>query len=140
MLKKLVQVLPLYIIALILLPQLAIATVGYEEVGQVVLHGKVTDAQTQKPLAGATVSIPDLKLGVITDNEGEYQIKGLPAGNFLVEVKYLGYATATKSIALKDNVTANFTLQESATEIGEVVVTGTSKATQIKRSPVPIVT
>ncbi|WP_298301529.1 TonB-dependent receptor [Hydrotalea sp.] len=140
MLKKLVQVLPLYIIALILLPQLAIATVGYEKVGQVVLHGKVTDAQTQKPLAGATVSIPDLKLGVITDNKGEYQIKGLPAGNFLVEVKYLGYATATKSIALKDNVTANFTLQESATEIGEVVVTGTSKATQIKRSPVPIVT
>ncbi len=102
MLKKLLLALPLYSILFILLPQFAIAWDGNEDLEQVVLHGKVLDAQTQKPLVGATVSIPDLKLGVITDDKGEYQIKGLPVGNFLIEVKYVGYATATKNVALKE--------------------------------------
>ncbi|MDE3125184.1 MAG: TonB-dependent receptor [Bacteroidota bacterium] len=138
MLKKLLKAFTHYFVVCIIFPQFSKANVI--ETGQVVLHGKVIDAQTQHPLSGATVSIPDLKLGVITDSKGDYEIKGLPTGVFLVEVKFVGYATATKNVAFKDNVIANFSLQESATEIGEVVVTGTSKATQIKRSPVPIVT
>lgn len=138
MLKKLLKAFTHYFVVCIIFPHFSKANVI--ETGQVVLHGKVIDAQTQHPLSGATVSIPDLKLGVITDSKGDYEIKGLPTGVFLVEVKFVGYATATKNVAFKDNVIANFSLQESATEIGEVVVTGTSKATQIKRSPVPIVT
>lgn len=103
------------------------------------LSGQVSDSKTGKGIPGATVLIPDLKLGVATDAAGHYIFKGLPNGNFLVEVKSLGYKSVSMAVLLKDDVKADFKLEESATEISEVVVTGSSKATQIKRNPVPIV-
>ena len=104
------------------------------------INGIVTDAKTNQPLQGAAVTIPDLKLGTVTDSLGRYSLKNLPAGNFLIEVKFEGFKSITKNITLKNGVTVeNFKLEESAAEINEVVVTGTSKATQIKRNPVPII-
>ncbi|MES2004564.1 MAG: TonB-dependent receptor [Bacteroidota bacterium] len=107
--------------------------------GKASLSGQVSDLKTGKPLIGATVLIPDLKLAVAADMNGRYDFKGLPSGTFLLEIKFIGYKSITKNIVLKDAVTADFKLEESATEINEVVVTGSSKATQIKRNPVPIV-
>ncbi len=105
-----------------------------------ILKGKITDAKTNLPLQGASIIIPDIKLTTITNTNGEYELTNLPVGKFLIEIKYEGYKTVTKNILLfKGTVTENFVLEESATEISEVVVTGTTKATQIKRNPVPIV-
>ena len=103
------------------------------------LSGLITDAHTKKPLSGASVLIPDLKLGVATDAEGKYEFKNLPTGSFLIEIKFEGFKSITKTISLNGVTKENFQLEESATEINEVVVTGSSKATQIKRNPVPIV-
>lgn len=104
------------------------------------LTGIVTDAKTGLALQGAVVTIPDLKLGTLTDSMGKYGFKNLPSGTFLVEVKFEGYKSITKNAVLRNGLTIeNFTLEESAAEINEVVVTGISKATQIKRNPVPIV-
>ncbi|MDB5211125.1 MAG: TonB-dependent receptor, partial [Sediminibacterium sp.] len=107
--------------------------------GTASLSGQITDLATTKPLPGATVLIPDLKLAVAADASGNYRFSGLPSGTFLVEIKFVGYKSVTKNILLKDAVKEDFKLEESATEISEVVVTGSSKATQIKRNPVPIV-
>lgn len=108
--------------------------------GKVTLSGIVADAKTNTPLQGASVYIPDLKLGVVTDSLGKFTIKNLPTGTFLIEIKFEGYKTITQSIVLKDAIaTQNFLLQETVTEVSEVVVTGSSKATQIKRNPVPII-
>jgi iron complex outermembrane receptor protein len=139
MLKMKILALPIYVFAVLLIPQILLAN-HVDNPNPSVLTGKLVDATTHKPLVGATVTIHDLKLGVITNDNGDYDIKGLPIGDFLVEVKFVGYATVTKNVALKGSETVNFSLNESAAEIGEVVVTGTSKATQIKRSPVPVVT
>ena len=104
------------------------------------LQGTVIDAKTKKPLPSAGISIPDLKLTIPSDSLGHYAFNNLPSGSFLIEVQYEGYKTITKNIVLKDQVTIeNFQLEETATEISEVVVTGISKATQIKRNPVPII-
>ena len=107
---------------------------------KVTLSGVVADSKTNLPLQGASVYIPDLKLGVVTDSLGKFTIKNLPTGTFLIEIKYEGYKTFSQSIILKDAfITQNFLLEETVTEVSEVVVTGTSKATQIKRNPVPII-
>ncbi len=103
------------------------------------LSGTVADAKSKKPLPGATVSIPDLKLVVATDTMGKFNFKNLPLGTFLVEIKFEGYKSITRNVPLNGIVNQSFLLDESATEISEVVVTGSSKATQIKRNPVPIV-
>ena len=108
--------------------------------GKLTLTGIVADAKTNTPLAGASVYIPDSKLGVVTDSLGKFTIKNLPTGTFLIEIKYEGYKTITQIIILKETDSKqNFLLQESVTEVTEVVVTGSSKATQIKRNPVPII-
>ena len=107
--------------------------------GIAALSGQVTDAKTHKILQGASVIIPDLKLAVATDAAGNYEFKNLPSGTFLVEVKYEGYKSVTRNILLNASVKQDFMLDESAAEINEVVVTGSSKATQIRRNPVPIV-
>ena len=107
---------------------------------KIILSGTVKDEKTNTPLQGVSIYIPDLKLGVVTDSTGKFIITNLPTGTFLIEIKYEGYKTITQTIVLKNlNETQNFSLQQSVTEVNEVVVTGTSKATQIKRNPVPII-
>lgn len=105
-----------------------------------ILKGTVKDQQNGNVLFGASIYIVDLKLGVLTDSTGHYLIENLPSGTFLVEVKFEGYKTITKNILLKNGtLNEDFNLEQSVKEINEVVVTGSSKAVQIKRNPVPIV-
>ena len=103
------------------------------------LSGKVIEKEKGGALSGATVYIPDLKLGVIADANGQYQFNSLPSGTYLIQVHYVGFKTVTKNVAIIGSTVVNFELTEFATEESPVVITGLSKATQIKRSPVPIV-
>lgn len=102
------------------------------------LKGTVKDIKGQ-PLQGAIVSIPDLKTGAATDSNGQYIITNLPQGAYLVQVRLLSYTPLAMKVSIGPEKIKDFTLDETAIESGEIVVTGQSKATQIKRSPVPIV-
>ncbi|MBS1781268.1 MAG: TonB-dependent receptor [Bacteroidetes bacterium] len=102
-----------------------------------ILKGTVTDVN-KAPLIGATVAIPDLKLGTVTDEKGNYSLSALPKGRFLVQVKMLGFETITRTVDISNQVEQNFTLKESIIEKNEVVVTGTSMATEQRRSVTPI--
>ena len=103
------------------------------------LSGQVTDQKNKAPLPGATIYIPDLKLGAAADSGGFYHFSALPKGSYLVQVHYIGYKTVTRQVEINDSTIQNFELPEFAIEESPVVVTGLSKAMQIKRSPVPIV-
>lgn len=102
------------------------------------LSGKISE-QGGTPLVGATVYIPDLKLGVVTDTGGYYKFNTLPSGRYLIEVHSIGFKTLTRTVTISGPVTQDFALTDEYVEESPVVVTGLSKATQIKRSPVPIV-
>ncbi len=104
------------------------------------LSGKVTDSSTGKPLPGASIYIADLKLGVVANESGTYRFANLPSGSYLVEAHAIGHSTQTKDITITEKAVLDFELSLQYTEQSAVVVTGQSKATQIKRSPVPIVT
>jgi len=103
------------------------------------LSGRITEKGNGTAVAGASVYIPDLKLGVITDSAGYYKFDNLPSGSYLAEVRSIGYKTVTRTISISGPVTQDFVLADQYVEESPVVVTGLSKATQIKRSPVPIV-
>lgn len=114
-----------------------LARVDNEAVGR--LTGIVTDKTDGKPIFGASVSIPDLRTGTSTNSKGEYIINQVPKGVYLVQVSYLGYASVTQRVDFSKTSVLNIQLQLSAIESGEVVVTGVSRATEIKRSPIPLV-
>ncbi|MBS1565920.1 MAG: TonB-dependent receptor, partial [Bacteroidetes bacterium] len=103
------------------------------------LYGRVAEHKSNTPLAGATVYIPDLKIGAVADSNGHYRFKTLPSGTYLVEVRFVGYKSITRTVTINGDVEENFELADNAVEESVVVVTGLSKATQVKRSPIPIV-
>ena len=102
------------------------------------LSGKVTDKTTGESLPGVSIYFPDLKNGTATKDDGSYFIDKLPATKLLIQVSYLGYKIQSRQLDLAKIQTADFELELSATEIGEVVVTGQSSGIENNRTPSPI--
>ena len=101
------------------------------------LTGRVVDAATGEALPGSTVLFDDLKQGTATGADGSFSFANLPRGRFTVQVRSLGYNTVTQTVDTGAGQPLAFKLTVAATEIGQVVVTGVSQATQLRRSPVP---
>lgn len=99
--------------------------------------GRLTDATTNEPLPGANVIFPDLKQGTATDADGRFSFSNLPRGRFTVQITSLGYNTVSQTVDTGNGQPLSVGLTPAATEIGQVVVTGVSQATQLRRSPVP---
>lgn len=113
--------------------------IGHRTLAAVVsLTGTVKDRSTGQTIPGAEVYFPDLRTGSVTDINGHYSVNDLPATKTLVKVSMVGYAAITETIDLATVKTRDFLLSESVTEMNDVVVTGASKATELKRDPVPI--
>lgn len=102
------------------------------------LSGKVTDKKDGSPIIGATISIPDLKTGTITDANGNFVLNHLSKGIYLVQISYVGYSTVSQRVDFSKTTELNIQLQASSIEAGEVVITGVSRATELKKSPIPM--
>jgi iron complex outermembrane recepter protein len=102
------------------------------------LSGNITDATSHQAIEGASVYIPQLKLGAVTDINGNYKITPLPKGTYEVEIKMLGYATFVKEITIKEDATLDFSATISPTSLNEVVITSLGNITNTQRSPVPV--
>ena len=85
------------------------------------VSGRVTDASGQ-PIVGASVIVRGTTVGVSTDTEGRFALEvPSPAASQTLEVSYLGYETATVPVGSRTSF--EVTLQESSSEIEQVVVT-----------------
>jgi iron complex outermembrane receptor protein len=103
-----------------------------------IITGKITDKATGLPIAGASVFIPDLEIGAITDSNGKYIFKQLPMGGYLIQVKAIGYATMTQTIDLSKTSLFDFKLTASNYELADVIVTAPGNTTTKQRAPMPI--
>lgn len=108
--------------------------------GKTKLTGITTDKQTGEPLAGVSVYIPELQTGAVSGADGKYKVENLPRTKILYQVSYVGYSTIIGSIDLSTDSVKAFALEIGAKEMNEVVVTGASRVTEIKSSPLPIAT
>jgi iron complex outermembrane receptor protein len=102
------------------------------------LKGHVKD-KSGNPMEGAIVEIPDLKTGTVADSNGYYFLGNLPSGKYVVVASMISYSKTSLSVSINGTTVQDFLVTESAIESKEVVITGQSKATEIKRSPVPVV-
>jgi len=108
----------------LLLPVLAAA--------QLSISGKITDQQTGEALPGATISVANTNITIVSDASGKYRIANLNGGNYTITVSYIGYQTGAKSITLNTDAVSNFALINSTFFTEEVTVSGTRAA---KNSP-----
>ncbi|MGC8859567.1 MAG: TonB-dependent receptor [Ignavibacteria bacterium] len=88
------------------------------------IKGKVTDINN-KPLIGASVFLPELNKGTITNQAGEYLISNIPNGKIKIQFSFVGYNTEIKTIEIsqtENKVDALLTI--AIIQSQEVVITG----------------
>ena len=105
---------------------------------QLMLNGKITDATTGESLPGATIYLPALLKGTITNNQGIYQLNDIPTGVFEVKYSFLGYKSQLLHLHIRQDTTVNVALMPEVKEFKEVVITGSSHAMELKASPLPV--
>ena len=90
------------------------------------LKGRVLDSNGF-PLPGATIIVDNDK-GTVSDFNGFYKFIDLESGNLEISVSYIGFEGATINIKIEDNetITQDFTLEPSATELAEIIISGYS--------------
>jgi hypothetical protein len=91
------------------------------------IEGRVFDASTNQPLAGAQVVVVGSGLGNITNKDGYYFINNVPAGVHDVRATYIGYRLMTVSnqrVLSGQTMTVDFRLQPEAVAIEAITVQG----------------
>lgn len=89
-------------------------------------------------LTYANVYLKNTTQGDITDENGNYTIKNVTEGDYIIVASFTGYKTIEKKISINSkNLEINFTF-EQAENLDEIVVTGTLKPVNRLESPVPV--
>ena len=98
------------------------------------ISGYVKDANTGEDLIGATITVKELPgKGAATNAYGFYSLT-LPQGNYEINSQYAGYKPEIQQIKLDQSLKINFTLNEQAKELDEVVVSATRKDENVSRT------
>src|SRR5688500_3383876 len=97
------------------------------------IRGRVTDAASQRPVGDVQVTIVGSGLGALSGPSGDFTINNVPAGQRVVRARRLGFNPAEKTVTVStEPVTADFALTQSATQLEQLVVTGTAGAAERK--------
>ncbi|MFO7588421.1 MAG: TonB-dependent receptor [Gemmatimonadota bacterium] len=91
------------------------------------IQGRVTDAATGAPVAGAQVRVEGTTLGNITNDQGFYFVNEVPAGLQNVEANFIGYRAVVvqgERILAGQTTTLNFELEQTAVELEAITVEG----------------
>lgn len=94
------------------------------------ITGKITD-QDNLPLIGASIFVPDMNKGTISNSNGTYELSNLPNGKIKIQFSVLGYTNRIETVELNGNsLELNITLSQTALELEEIVVSGGYNSTQ----------
>ncbi len=102
---------------------LALAPLSFAQNG--IIRGKITD-ELGLSLPGATVMIESLKNGNPTDDNGNYTLVDIPAGNYRLITSFIGYKKVEQDVTVTGGETTvvNVKMEPGYTAGGEVIVLG----------------
>jgi iron complex outermembrane recepter protein len=102
------------------------------------ITGSVTNIATGRPIAGTTISIPDLKITVFADDGGHYTLRRLPKGSYLIEITAIGFAGLTQTVDFPRTSKLDFQLAPSWNTMADAVITSLGNTTSKLRTPIPV--
>jgi len=106
-------------------------SINYCLFGQNTITGVLIDKKTLLPLTGATVMLPDINKGTVTDTTGMFMFYNVPNGKLKVLYSFVGYKSKLKTIDIKFcSCFLSDTLEPDAFELQEVVISGGSYSMQ----------
>jgi outer membrane receptor protein involved in Fe transport len=92
------------------------------------ISGRIVDSRSKEPIPMANIVIRGTMYGAASDIEGNYYILNLPPGSYDLTASIVGYRSVTKTGAIVNinrTTTVDFSLDETALQAAEVVVTAT---------------
>ncbi len=97
--------------------------------------GKITDINGA-PLTGAHVSFIALEKSDITSADGSFKVQGVPIGNHVVNVSYIGYKSIQRKIILEKGTPLKliFKMEEEVSALDDVTVIAKSKSQKLRQS------
>ena len=113
-------------VALVLL---AVTGLGAQQTGSVT--GLIRDTNLQ-PVSGVQVFIADLAIGALSNTSGRYVLDNIPVGVVTVQTQRIGFSAVQQTVTVMpgQSLSLNFSIDEQALELDEIVVTGTPGGTQ----------
>ena len=98
------------------------------------IRGRVTEAGSQRPVADVQITVVGTGSGALTGQNGQYTIANVPAGQRTIRLRRLGFTPAEKAVTVSAGtaVEADFSITQSATQLEQLVVTGTAGAAERK--------
>lgn len=96
------------------------------------VRGRVIEASGQQPVADVQIMILGTTLGGLTNAAGEYAIANVPVGERQVRARRLGFKVNDQTVTVSSGAAAraDFVLVASATQLSQIVVTGTAGAVE----------
>ncbi len=114
-----------WLVLFLMLPIFALAQ------GRVTIKGTITQANTNTPIYGVNILIPQTGYGTTTDSLGNYEMTILK-GNFLIKITHQGYFSKNFQLDATKNATQNFTLDEKVNDLAEIEVSAKSANQNVK--------
>ena len=98
------------------------------------ITGTVTDRGTGIPVERVQVSVVGTVLGAVTNSEGRYTIRNVPAGNHQVRALRVGYGEqkASLTVASAQSATLDLAMSAVAVSLAEVVTTATGPSRRVE--------
>lgn len=132
-----------YILLLVLMVMGAGMTVHAEDVNPVkvgnVISGHIIEKGTEASLPYATILIVETGQGTVSDENGEFVFKKIPAGKYTLRVQLLGYETQEKKVTVSNDFTVDihFLMNDDSILTDEVVVS--ANRNEVSRRVAPVV-
>ena len=91
-----------------------------------IISGKITEAETNFSLPGATIKLEGINKYTYSNQNGEFEFLNIPEGNYQVEITYIGYEKQTQEVKVEagKNTNIKFVLITASNELENVVVIG----------------
>lgn len=101
------------------------------------LSGYVKESGSGELLPGVTIYIPELKVGTATNTYGFYSLT-VPKGDYTLIVSSIGYETVKQPLQLSKNQQLEITLNQTTTELQEVIVTADAPEIESEKTPMSV--
>jgi TonB-linked SusC/RagA family outer membrane protein len=90
------------------------------------IRGSVTDSASQRGVPGVSITVAGSTRGAVTDDDGRFTVRDVPAGTTRVRAQRIGYAFQERSVTLNagDTASVSFVLRPVAVQLSEVVSIG----------------
>ena len=90
------------------------------------VKGFVYDKSSGEPVPFAIIKVDSSELGASTDDQGFFNVQGLPVGNVRISASYLGFENQTITVEVKKNQTSNikFFMASKSVDLKDVEISG----------------